>query len=102
MNYCHVSNQIDKHIHGEMVADALHDRLNNRIAELMAVGGEYYPFDIDNHDEALGELDEARKIIRKHYFEDGLYQIVAELESNWVTEYWQKKAEKKAIEELGG
>jgi hypothetical protein len=100
MSYCHVSRQIDDHAHGEMVADRFHDALNKRITELTKKGGEYYPLDIKNHDEALGELDEARKIIRKAYYEEGLYQLVGELEHTWIKQYWELQAEKKAIEEF--
>ena len=99
MTYCHVSRQIDDHAHGEMVADAFHQALNNRIDELTAKGGKFYPFSRDGIGEALGSLSDSQELILQSSLEIGLENIGIMI-ANWISQYWVLIAEKQAIEEL--
>lgn len=97
--YCHVSRQIADHAMGEMVVDAFHQRINRRIEQLTAEGGEYYPFSVENIGEALGALTDYQELILKHSLEKGINEIGLMI-GQWVTNYWILQAEKKAIKEL--
>jgi hypothetical protein len=99
MSYCHVSRQIDEHAHGEMVADAFHTALNNRIADLTAKGAEFYPFTRENIGEALGSLSDAQELILQTSLEMELDEIGGMI-GNWISQYWTLQAEAKAIKEL--
>jgi len=96
MTYCHVSRQCDEHAHGEMVADAFHQALNKRIADLTAKGAEYYPFTRANIGEALGALNQSQEIVFQFCLESGQEKIGGMI-ANWITQYWQLQAENKAI-----
>lgn len=98
-NYCHVSRQIDEHIHGEMVTDAFHDALNRRIGWLTAKDAKYYPFSVENIGEALGALNESQEKILAFSLENGVENIGG-MVAAWVSQYWQLQAEKKAIKEM--
>jgi hypothetical protein len=99
MTYCHVSKQIDDHLHGEMVADSFQQALNKRIAELMQKGAEFYPFTRENIGEALGSLSDAQELILQTSLEMELDSIGGMI-GNWISQYWELKAEKKAIQEF--
>jgi hypothetical protein len=99
MTYCHVSKQIDEHLHGEMVADRFHEALNKRIAELMQKGAEFYPFTRENIGEALGQLSQSQEIILQTSLEMELDSI-GRMVGNWISNYWELQAEKKAIQEF--
>ena len=99
MNYCHASRQCDEHAHGEMVADAFHTALNNRIADLTAKGAEYYPFTRENIGEALGALNQSQEIVLQFCLEAGQENIGGMI-ANWISQYWNLLAEKKAIKEF--
>lgn len=99
MSYCHVSRQIDEHIHGEMVADAFHDALNRRIESLTAKSAEYYPFSVENICEALGALNESQEKVLAYSLENGADNIGGMIAA-WVSQYWQLQAEKQAIKEI--
>lgn len=99
MSYCHISRQIDDHIHGEYVVDSLNQKINARIERLMTPGADYYPFTRENIMEALGGLTDAQEIILQHTLEKGINEVGFML-SNWISQYWELQAEKKAIKEL--
>ena len=99
MSYCHVSHQIDDHIHGEMVADAFHTALNRRIEELTAKGAEYYPFTREAIGEALGALNQSQEIVLQFCLESGQENIGGMI-ANWISQYWTLQAENKAIKEF--
>lgn len=99
MTYCHVSRQIDDHIHGEMVADAFHTAINKRIEQLTSKGAEYYPFTREAIGEALGALSDAQERILAHSLENGIEQIGGMI-ANWISQYWTLQAETKAVKEF--
>lgn len=99
MSYCHVSRQIDEHIHGEMVVDAFHQAINRRIEQLTAKGSVYYPFSVENIGEALGALNESQEKVLAYSLENGADNIGGMIAA-WVSQYWQLQAEKKAIKEM--
>ena len=99
MTYCHVSRQIADHCSGEMVFDAFHQALNNRIDELTEKGAKYYPFERNNCMEALAFLTESQELILVHALENGINDIGLLL-GQWVQNFWTLQAEKQAIPEL--
>ena len=99
MTYCYVSRQCDDHAHGEMVADAFHTALNKRIAELMQKDAEFYPFTRENIGEALGQLTDAQELILQTSLEMEL-DAIGGMIGNWISNYWELQAEKKAIKEF--
>lgn len=98
-SYCHVSRQIDDHIHGEMVADAFHQAINLRIERLTAKGAEYYPFSIENIHEALGALNENQDAVLAFSLENSVENI-GDMIAAWVSQYWQLQAEKQTIKDM--
>jgi hypothetical protein len=99
MSYCHVSRQCDDHAHGEMVADAFHTALNNRIDELTHEDAKYYPFSQNNCMEAFGFLTNEQEEILVYALKTGKNDIGLML-AEWVQNFWTLQAEKQAIEEL--
>lgn len=99
MNYCHVSRQIADHAHELGQSELLHERIIKRADELMAFGEEFYPFNLDNIDEALASLSMDKKIRQAESYTFSP-ESVGQMQLVWIYEYWAEKAQNKAIEEL--
>lgn len=88
--------------------DAKAELISNRVAELTCKGGEFYPLDKESIFEALGDMGKDRETILQYMLEHGatdkpeLLAGIGQLLLNWITDYWNNQAEKKALKELKG
>lgn len=96
---CVNSHHIDEHLASIDKKDASIEQLNHRIAQLTAIGGDFYPFMRENIMEALGALSDPQELILTHALSSGINEIGLML-GHWVENYWTLQAEKQAIKEI--
>lgn len=97
-NYCHVSNQIDRHAEQES-DDILEQEYRDReIEELMSEGEPFDPKDFGNFWEAVLDFDEdTQKQVWQQAKEGKMDSLMSA-----VYKYWEKQAKEQVQKELDG
>lgn len=95
---CIIDMAVRNHAHNEGILDDYQDAINARILELTDKGGEFYPFNPRNMQEAIGNWGENRDLVMSFCLERGVE--CSGLIALWIEGYWLLEAEKRAINEL--